>query len=100
MNKEHWEAITISRRVKRCSRWATLFAAFGVLGICTAIAGGYVFHSIQESQGVLLVVSGAIVAVQSFFISFLIGVFTDIRWLLSRLLVDYAENKTSERKSE
>ena len=87
------QPIEISRR----SGWSGFFIFLGVAGIVMAFIGikNYVSDDQAESKlpSVVFIISGVMCAIQSFFFSFLIDVFTDIRWFLK----DLAEkDKTSD----
>ena len=51
------------------------------------------FNSESTSSSIILLIVGLITAIQSFFFSFLINVFTDIRWFLSQIAEKQKEIK-------
>ena len=73
--------ISIEDQVERRSPWAILQFICGVICICAGFA-------LLASPSIPLIAGGAsiLIGIQSFFVGFLINVFTDIRWFLQESL--------------
>jgi hypothetical protein len=79
------------------SGWSGFFIFLGCVGIL--IAGISILVALssdsteQTNISVALIIVGIAGAIQSFFLSFLINVFTDMRWLLSQIAGKQKETK-------
>jgi hypothetical protein len=79
------------------SGWSGFFIFLGCIGIL--VAGISIIVCINadyeqtKASSITLIIAGFIVAIQSFFLSFLINVFTDIRWFLSQMVEKQKEIK-------
>ena len=73
-------------KIKRRSKWSSIQRTLGlflvVLGLFMVVSGIFI-----EARYMDFVISGTLlfIGLQSLFISFLIDVFTDIRWYLSKV---------------
>jgi heme/copper-type cytochrome/quinol oxidase subunit 2 len=80
--------------------WYVFFRGLGIIGIVITI-GAIIFCIIAfndndeqaRSTSIMLTIAGLVITIQSFFISFLINVFTDIRWFLGEIVKKQKETK-------
>jgi len=75
--------------IKRRSSWSTAFIVSGCVGCLLIVLSIFSFiaskNDNQFSQGLSLMIAGAVGSLHGYFFSFLINVFTDIRWFLKKI---------------
>jgi hypothetical protein len=78
-----------SIKIYRRSDWCKFFIFLGVISLIIAGIGVFMFlnsYDGNKGESIIVIISGIVSSIQSFFISFLINVFTDIRWFLKELV--------------
>ena len=79
--------------INRRSGWADVLKFFGSASILLFFAGFFCLMSVNTRPAApALLIVGAAGAIQCFFFSFLVDVFTDIRWFLKKI----AENQSQD----